>query len=94
MKEIGGGEAGVSGSEIIQGPVGQGKAFGVVEVDISKGGSVYGCELFFPKEEGSGSFSFLWQVADALVSARCCRRAHSYCPDCHGEGQRVCGAMW
>lgn len=60
-----------------QGPVGQGKAFGVVEVDISKGGFVCGCELFFPEEEGSGSFSFLWQVADALVSARCCRLGHT-----------------
>lgn len=56
----------MSGSEIIPRARGrQGKAFGVVEVDISKGGFVYGSELFFPKEEGSGSFSFLWQVADA-----------------------------
>lgn len=69
MKEIGGGEAGVSSSEFKPRACGPGKAFEVVEVDVSKGGYDFGCELFFPKEEGSGSFSFLWQVADALVSA-------------------------
>lgn len=53
---MGGGEAGVSGSQIIPRACGPGSGFGVVELDIER--RVYGCELFFPKEEGSGSFHF------------------------------------
>lgn len=41
-----------------------------------RGGFFCGREVFFLKEEDS-SVLFLWQLADALVGARCCRRAHT-----------------